>query len=712
MNDNLFLNDGLEKTADSIILDTDTTKWVKTIITEFLSKYPVLSNEQMTVTWTKIDRAKGYAVGTLNILNGAVPLIVKNFRMYPMDVIMFGSEIAMPLTPEFLGDLITKETPFKGLANANKKDSLDIFTDSNLQFSPINDNRVQQGNSSSIRRDAVKVAEFNSFIDRIEHIDKDAVIDMLTKIAEDPYTIKAFEENGTFEVIEKLANRKFITKTTELEEFVRELEIDRQYVFEDEQGNKFVKQANSTIDYTWTIEIDAVEAEKLTPMLAEQAELEKLEKIASVKSHILTNIEVGATGTFVTPKDEKLTNISILDIEKSQPLQKFAFLTGKYDNSTLICDDEQNYYILEDQKLDKVASNASLEATTPKIGDYGIFFQDNEYILGPVEIKAHVKVAGVGNEYYNVANGLGTLEVYPLNVDFDGLRSHDVEKRAVYLPKSAKFVKLGKNLSNSSIFKLKFDELLKTASYTNVLRITASKDLQPIEIFIADDDRLEMQKLSNNQYVLPKSAHFVEERTFTKVAQVKNQNDLIGRDKTGFYYLMGENFDKFAQNGHEIRNLTLNEAIWSGIQCGLSEAEVEKIAKLNYDSKFVVENELKVPISLESLVKKAETIYDDIVQEIADIPSLVKEAASLKQKDTVDAVLSLGLIKKHNILEYTSLIEDYERVVGELSKLLVYTRLGLIDLDEYAVSSAVKSIAKIIYLLKRVRKIGTLDENA
>ena len=50
----------------------------------------------MSVSWRKIDRNKGYAVGTLNVLNGAVPLIVKNFRLAPMDVIMFGQEIAFP----------------------------------------------------------------------------------------------------------------------------------------------------------------------------------------------------------------------------------------------------------------------------------------------------------------------------------------------------------------------------------------------------------------------------------------------------------------------------------------------------------------------------------------------------------------------------------------------------------------------------------------
>ena len=87
----LFLNKPeFEKKAGSRkYLGQDTALWVKDIITLFLTEYPMLQNEPLTVTWEKTQFDKGYATGKLNIpsVGATVPIIVKEWVLSPLDVI-------------------------------------------------------------------------------------------------------------------------------------------------------------------------------------------------------------------------------------------------------------------------------------------------------------------------------------------------------------------------------------------------------------------------------------------------------------------------------------------------------------------------------------------------------------------------------------------------------------------------------------------------
>ena len=131
---NLFINElEFEKTA-MIYLDADSTTWVKTIITELVTKFPPLQQYPMTVTWQKKDDRRGYAVGSLKILNGVIPVIIEDYQLYPLDVIMFGNA-SMPLSSQVLNEMLSNNSPFQGATNVNPKRSLDLFGDT-LQFSP------------------------------------------------------------------------------------------------------------------------------------------------------------------------------------------------------------------------------------------------------------------------------------------------------------------------------------------------------------------------------------------------------------------------------------------------------------------------------------------------------------------------------------------------------------------------------------------------
>lgn len=77
---------------------------------------------------------------------------------------------------------------------------------------------------------------------------------------------------------------------------------------------------------------------------------------------------------------------------------------------------------------------------------------------------------------------------------------------------------------------------------------------------------------------------------------------------------------------------------------------------------------------------------------------LTKEAASLAStdKETVDSVLSLNFITPDNIDGYIEHLPDFEESLNTLSELLVGVRLGLPDVQESAVLSSLKGMAKVV----------------
>ena len=81
----------------------------------------------------------------------------------------------------------------------------------------------------------------------------------------------------------------------------------------------------------------------------------------------------------------------------------------------------------------------------------------------------------------------------------------------------------------------------------------------------------------------------------------------------------------------------------------------------------------------------------------------VKLAAALRnQNDTVDTVLSLGFVSPENIQAYldnTGLLED---CIGKLAEMLIGVRIGLPDVKEGAVLSAMRNMDKVLSGLKEL----------
>tara|TARA_Y100000114_G_C11764016_1_gene332044 strand:- start:11973 stop:13931 length:1959 start_codon:yes stop_codon:yes gene_type:complete len=103
-------------------------------------------------------------------------------------------------------------------------------------------------------------------------------------------------------------------------------------------------------------------------------------------------------------------------------------------------------------------------------------------------------------------------------------------------------------------------------------------------------------------------------------------------------------------------------------------------------------------------VKVAEADNSDAVELTNLIKgNFVKEAATFTNAETVDAVLSLNFITPENVAGYIDSIPTFEESTSKLAELLIGVRLGLSDVPEAAVSSALGGMERAITGLKKLQ---------
>lgn len=116
----------------------------------------------------------------------------------------------------------------------------------------------------------------------------------------------------------------------------------------------------------------------------------------------------------------------------------------------------------------------------------------------------------------------------------------------------------------------------------------------------------------------------------------------------------------------------------------------------------------KTPLFAASIPRKVKTasaeIDSNVIELVQGIRSdLVKEASVFTTSETVDTVLSLNFITPENVAGYVDAIPVLDEAGSKLAELLVGVRLGLSDVPESAVSSALTGMERAIRGLKKLQ---------
>jgi hypothetical protein len=236
-----------------------------------------------------------------------------------------------------------------------------------------------------------------------------------------------------------------------------------------------------------------------------------------------------------------------------------------------------------------------------------------------------------------------------------------------------------------NIYNIRLNNLIKTAS-------------------ISEDENID--------YYLPKNTKFIKlgnmkESMVDFSAITPGENFVLSTDGKTLSF-DGPVFRKYAELGHPIENVSKTDGKWMMIQTGVHPEEIEKIS-VDKGDKYYFKSDLSAPVSLKSYVEKQTEKIAEELQKFEDNDlNLIKQAAGLMNKQTVESVLSLKFLNKKNILQYVEAIPLFEKVLSNLAQLLISSRLGLEVISEEATKEAMESLSKVT---KSLYEISALIKN-
>jgi hypothetical protein len=99
--------------------------WTAEIMESFYNQYPFFANAKVNITLSQKDETKGYAIGQIEIKEGAgiiVPIVIRDRELFPFDVAIIQGE-TIPLTNDMLQFLANNPSAFGKLVKPSEGDA-------------------------------------------------------------------------------------------------------------------------------------------------------------------------------------------------------------------------------------------------------------------------------------------------------------------------------------------------------------------------------------------------------------------------------------------------------------------------------------------------------------------------------------------------------------------------------------------------------------
>lgn len=248
--------------------------------------------------------------------------------------------------------------------------------------------------------------------------------------------------------------------------------------------------------------------------------------------------------------------------------------------------------------------------------------------------------------------------------------------------------------------------ITKVAKINGEYTIEGTRDLQPVKFQVLKGIEQEVQHEKYAQFTyLPKTAKYCKcAKKKIEDLEYLPTHSIMTTDGERFNF-SGPEFRKYAQLGHNIENLSLEDAKWVALQNGVDKDELNKIA-LKKGQKYLFESQIQSPISMSDYLAETNekiagkfSIFDDVEL------NLLKEAAVLDNQTTVDSILSLKFLNKENLQDFIMNIPMFENSLMLLARTLIMVRLGLKSIPEVAVKRAMDSLSIVLDKFYELNKI-------
>lgn len=669
-------------------LSENSNEWQEEIFKLLHEKVPQKLGLRVKIVFQKVDEEKGYAVGSAVMQDPEskkqvnVPIIIRAFHLAPLDVMISGDK-ALPFTPENIKETLFNAAVFTTTAPERKRE--DMFDD-NSMFTQTNppmsgkymysaDYKVMNAISGTLGAD--DIAAFR------EHLDAD------------PGVLRALIKNGAAEVIngittEPAAKEKAFAKA-----------VKTIFTIKKDSPNRYCIYANS----------DSVfDPMRITASRAEATDL--LLRLSGYSDTVGSINDVDKNG-------ERTVKLPPKPYEKA-PTGPVGLL-GKPGVPFLYDAKADGGIVGQLDKFERVgvrdrAGVFARGVLIPNIVTFDGKKTGLKIFLSHAISALQQRIAGVAlKESNDQPSGSARLPFGEPAVGKMGCFAYETETGAVAtVPVAVKSVTI--YAGATGIRCITYDGKPVNLVFAPGVHAIGKTQAMPILGPLTSP--------SEDNYYVPDTFRFVEMRNLRRVAEdreefVKQANASVldarplriiaindGYVFRGPSEKYAEHFDMQALPPHEAKFLL---ASW-----GATAPQASEFLKAAH---VLVRTEVHgltyppLPGEAYAGMRKQASVLDGLIGEIKSHAwPLLKAAAGIHDSETIDKSLAIGFVTPTNVKKFVGVIPQYREVISSLAKLLLASRMGMEDLPEENISSAMGDMQQIVRGLEKLKLLDQSDE--
>ncbi len=702
-----------EKTGQELQLDQDVRSWPAQILQEFASEHPYAYQATAPeIEFEKIDEKTGCAFGAIVLrkpyqVNGmgggqerletepekvAVPVVIENFLLKPFEVFIHGekvgaltegrfseamgsSQVANGLDPNFQPSPLFMDKmlpPTVGyLGNLYGNYSLSGGEGDYSSMTPGKGGAERFEPKLEKQSGSADPSKENTFIGSIAATIRNSDWDGFRRHMTDE-ALCGFSVNKTLGIVREILGTKPTSFDDYLDFVERSAPVHVAYLCRQTNGKWRCKEANDYFYKPVVRELSASEVvarysgveSRIASLMRESDEIliesgdRTHVKPVILEDHELVAEQVKADGHYmVVTKDGSFVEgqawSRVLDYT-GNPAPGRLFLTG-------------NAFTFQDDFVGEHLGDVypGLKSGSVEVGEEGTFVGADEagqFALMPFKVTnvGHmmsylvVQAVGMANEYLTFVFMPGVTRFVNATGIADSTLGSHVAGNVFYVPLSFHFMPLGKRL-----------------------RLVDS----PVE---AKD--------------LVKRKHFFSERSLdpfsvetTRKGHGRSMRVISAND--GTFVLKGAILETLRRDA-ELQEVSPTEAHWLLTLLGVPLEEAARITAMAVDRREVNVSNLR---PAKDIVKK-DQIQDRALSELASVfrRNLTKQASTVTDPKSVDAMLSLNFVNEANLVEFMKNIPMFRETEDKLAELYLYSSLGLKQqVPEQAALSAMKSLNEV-----------------
>ena len=654
-----------------IPLDRDSKVWDPFITTQIKKLLPK-ADVDITIKWNSKDDKKGYGVGSIIVIMRSsenkfiIPVIVKNFKLAPLDVIITQHR-AMRVTPENIEDILFSGKFSKGVSNRKSRGVGDetgyLPLDTEYQSSDV---IVQKSSNVDFRIawDSGDLSCLSGIFNQAQRSVCEEVFDSIDKEAaarvkgdlSDPQILNKFanEKSIFVEYINKIDPDKLTQKDNEIQSAKgKKIEVIKKI-----GPAAYVMMSNSIANFEPAIQIASGEDVRFT--LQDQVGNE------DIVDAIMAAIEETGERAAVVPwaKDDEDTKVyNDIDGPNDYGIYEAYNPKGKLTRGVLYRRVHDFRGKSKGVKLFITIEGGGIQKDTfkgikcdamrptlyneeyvdcfdrPSAGDMGVWV-NGKIVIGPMFVQSVSREPYQPNHTMIVNDGKSDIYELRQSDSINGIKTSDDSKPIGY------------------------DETVNP----NKITISTKFKWMPIR------EQIEY----SNKHIINKEAHV---------------------------YFSDDNYRINGLNVEQKWASQLDEAKVKFVLSthGMSIEKIASVLNIAQQTGIVtITNIPGVPMYEKQASINTEAALDFIGFDPRD-HDLTKIAGMFEKLDTVDQVLGLNFINKSNITRFLSSLPMFIETREELTRLLIVSRMGVTEVPEEAVMQALDAFDSIVDGLHRLK---------